>query len=42
MQNPSAIHWRKVSGALALAGLVWVVAAIVRATCAGADLYRTV
>ena len=28
MQNPSAIHWRKVSGALALAGLVWVVAVI--------------
>src|ERR1700683_3206440 len=28
MQNPSAIHWRKVSSALALAGLVWVVAVI--------------
>jgi uncharacterized repeat protein (TIGR03803 family) len=28
MQNLSAIHWRKVSGALALAGLVWGAAAI--------------
>jgi uncharacterized repeat protein (TIGR03803 family) len=28
MQNHSAIHWRKVTRALALAGLVWVAAAI--------------
>lgn len=28
MQNHSAIHWREVTGALTLAGLVWVAAAI--------------
>ena len=28
MQNHSAIYWRQVRGALALAGLVWVAAAV--------------